>query len=69
VQNLFSEVKGFLKMLTHRQIRLAAETRLGDGKFLQATEKREEFLKLRRRTLILVISKYRGRILNLRKQK
>jgi hypothetical protein len=38
-------------------MRLAAETHLADGEFLQVAVNREEFLKLRGRTGIPVISK------------
>jgi hypothetical protein len=41
--------------------RLAAETHLADGEFLQVAVNREEFLKLRGRTRIPVVSKRDGR--------
>lgn len=49
-----------LKILTSLHKRLAAETHLADGEFLEVTVNREEFLKLRRRTRIPVISKRGG---------
>ena len=42
----------FLKITISVHTRLAAETHLRDGEFLQVAENREEFLKLRGRTRI-----------------
>jgi hypothetical protein len=52
---LKKEVMGFLKISTSLRTRLAAETDLADGEFLEVALNREEFLKLRGRTRIPVI--------------
>jgi len=46
----------FLNISTSVQSRLATETRLSDGEFLQVTVNRVEFLKLQTITLIKFIS-------------
>jgi hypothetical protein len=56
----FHEVMGFLKISTFLHTWLEAEKHLVDGEFLQVAVNREEFLKLRGRTRIPVISKTDG---------
>jgi hypothetical protein len=51
---------GFVKISTTVHTRLAADTHLADREFLRAAVNREEFLKLRGRTRISVISKRDG---------
>jgi hypothetical protein len=46
---------GFLKMSKSLHTRLAAETHLADGEFLQVAINREEFLKLRGIIIIRII--------------
>jgi len=53
---------GFGQILKTLHSRLAAETHLADGEFLKASVNLEEFLKLRGRTRIPVISKLKGNI-------
>jgi len=53
---------GFGHILTSLHSRLAAETHLADVEFLQASVNLEEFLKLKGRTRISVISKLKGNI-------
>ena len=57
---------GFLKISMYLHTQLAAETHLADGEFLQISVNRE-FLKLRGRTRIPVVSKTEFNILNLNK--
>jgi hypothetical protein len=56
----FKETMGFLKISMSLHTRLVAETHLADGEFLQVAVNREEFLKLRGRTRIPVVSKRNG---------
>jgi hypothetical protein len=51
---------GFLNILMSLHTQLAAETHLADGEFLQVAVNREEFLKLRGRTQMPVVSKRDG---------
>jgi hypothetical protein len=52
----FKEVMGFLKTSPFFHTRLAGDMHPADGEFLQVALNREEFMKLRRRTRIPVIS-------------
>jgi len=60
---------GFLKISTSLRTRLAAERDLAEGEFLGVRLNREEFLKLRGRTRIPVISKIDGSTPNPNKRK
>jgi len=50
----------FLELLMFLHIWLAAETHLADGELLQVAVNREEFLKLRGRSRMPVVSKRDG---------
>jgi hypothetical protein len=50
----------FLKILTSLHTRLAAETHLADGELLQVAANRKEFLKLRGRSRMPVVSTREG---------
>ena len=60
LKNCFKEVMGFLKISISVHMWLVAETTLADEEVLQTAGNREEFLKLRGRTRIPVISKRGG---------
>jgi hypothetical protein len=60
---------GFLKKSISLHVRLAAETDLADGEILEVALERGEFLKLRSRTPIPVISKIDGSTSNPNKLK
>jgi hypothetical protein len=51
---------GVQKISMSVHTRLAAETHLADGEFLQVAVNKEEFLKLREKTRIPVVSKRDG---------
>jgi hypothetical protein len=51
------EIMGVLKVSMSVQTRLAVETHLADGEFLQVAVNREEFLKLQARIRIPLLSK------------
>jgi len=65
---LVKEVMGFLNIWICLHVRFAAETDLADGEFLEVALNRE-FLKLRGRTRIPVLSKTDGSTLNPNKHK